>query len=368
MKLLKLLRVPVAMTLASFMLLSGCTSKPSTSSTPSSSGPSTSETAKAPEKSVFDGQRIRIIIGSTSTGGDTYLTADTVGRYLSAAVNANAKVDAIGAGRALEEITKAKGDGSTMMIFHDMTYLGVSFGAYDEAYKLENFIVGPRMSINPGYCLVGKADLPYNNLKEMADWLKANPNETVKLAIESGGLSHLGFIAFYDFVAKNYGQDVADRVKAYVSGSTDEKRQAIWDGNCDAMFADVTNEEQYTKDGVDAQIKMKFLGIYAGERIEGKDIPTFAEQGITLNGEPFIFDKEFTIFLPKDTPQNIIDELDAACKKVAEDPKFQEELAKYGYIPAYLSTADNQKHMYEKRDIYDALIKNAPSLDALTAN
>ena len=50
------------------------------------------------------------------------------------------------------------------MMFHDMAFLSVLFGAVSEDYALENLTVGPRIGVNPGGCFVAKADAPYNNL------------------------------------------------------------------------------------------------------------------------------------------------------------------------------------------------------------
>ena len=103
------------------------------------------ETAK-----TFKGKNVRVVIGSTSTSGDSYLIADTVSRHLSKVLEANFKVDAVGAAEALAAMQDSKPDGNTIMMFHDMTYLGVSFKSYDDIYKLENMEVGPRVAQNPG--------------------------------------------------------------------------------------------------------------------------------------------------------------------------------------------------------------------------
>ena len=57
-------------------------------------------------------------------------------------------------------MTAKSPDGSTIMMFHDMTWLGVSFGAYEDKYALENFVVGPRMAISQGPCFAVKRRTP----------------------------------------------------------------------------------------------------------------------------------------------------------------------------------------------------------------
>lgn len=313
------------------------------------------------------GKRLRVVIGSKSTGGDTYLTADLATRYLSETVECNGKVDAIGANAALEEIITAKPDGQTVMMFHDMTWLGVSFGAYEEKYNLENMIIGPRIGISQGACFAVSASAPYATIKEMAEYLKANPSEVCKVACEAGGVSQLGFNSIYEWVKAEYGDDVAGRIKAFITGDTSAKCQALWDGSCQMIFADISALEQYTVEGVDAKIAMKIAGLMSGQRIEGKDYPTFAEQGITINGEPYAFDKEYSVFFVKGTPQAIIDQVDQAVQALADNERYQEEMAALGFKGDVLSAAENQKHMVEKRDSFAEMIAQSPSLDELTA-
>lgn len=319
---------------------------------------------KKASEDTFEGQKTRVVIGSTSTTGDSYMIADMAMRYLSKELKADTKVDAVGAGPAFEAIATAKKDGSTMMMFHDMTYLGISFGAFDKKYGLENMEIGPRIGLNPGACFASSASAPYNDMKEMAEYLKANPDEKVRVATEAGGVSHIAFIAYYEWVVAEYGQDVADRINVVVGGSTAEKSQMLWDGNTDVIFADYSSLVQYTEEGVEDQLKMKYVGLL--DAIDGVDIPTFAELGVTLNGEPFAFSKEFVVYLPKDTPQAFIDELDVAAEAISKDQGFIDDMTKLKYKADYLPSAETKKHLIEKRDSLDALIQAAPSLDVLT--
>jgi tripartite-type tricarboxylate transporter receptor subunit TctC len=348
----KIVKLVLSLALVGSLLLTGCASN-------GNGGDDADAT--------LSGKRVRVVIGSTSTGGDTYLTADTVTRYLSEKLDFNSSVDPIGASRALEEIVTTRPDGTTIMMFHDMTYLGVAFGAYEDRYALENFVVGPKFGYSQLSTLAASGDAPYDDLAEMAEWLEANPNETVRIAIEAGGVSQLVFNAYYSWVDDTYGEEVSSRVRAFMSGSTAEKAQALWDGNCELIFGDVTALEQYVSEDVDAQIRMKLVGITSGERIPGKDYKTFAEMGITLDGEPFVFDKEYNIFYPAGIPQSIIDEVDAAVAEITQDPNYIKDLEDMGFRAGYLSSEDNKEHMYQKRDSLMNMIQNSPSLDELTA-
>ena len=135
--------------------------------------------------SVYEGQRVRIVIGSTSVSGDSYMVADIVNRYLQKYLGCESKVDPVGANGGFAAVQAAKPDGMEFMIFHDMTYLGVLFGSYDEEYALENMVVGPRVGQNPGSCFAAKKDAAYDDMKEMADWLAADDSREVRISVEA---------------------------------------------------------------------------------------------------------------------------------------------------------------------------------------
>ncbi len=312
---------------------------------------------------AYSGKRVRIVIGSTSVSGDSYMVADIVNRYLQKYLGCESKVDPVGANAAFEAVRKAKPDGLEFMIFHDMTYLGVLFGSYDEEYALENMVVGPRVGQNPGSCFAAKKDAEYNDMKEMADWLAADPSRTVRLSVEAGGVSNIGFIVYYMWVREAYGEDVAERIKFVLGGSTDTKLQQLWDGNTDVIFADYSSLLQYTAEGVDAQLAVKFVGLL--DRIEGVDAPVMGDLGITLGGEPFYFSKDFLIYLPAGTPQEVVDELDAAIEKMAQDEDFLKDMANLTYAGSVLKSAEAKEFIYGKRNAIAKVLADAPALEDL---
>ena len=311
----------------------------------------------------YDGQRVRIVIGSTSVSGDSYMVADIVNRYLQKYLGCSSKVDPVGANEAFAAVQAAKPDGLEFMIFHDMTYLGVLFGSYSDEYALENMVVGPRVGQNPGSCFAAKKDAAYDDMKEMADWLAADDSREVRISVEAGGVSNIGFIVYYMWVKETYGEDVAERIHFVLGGSTDTKLQQIWDGNTDVIFADYSSLLQYTADGVDAQLALKFVGLL--DKIDGVDEPVMGDLGITLGGEPFYFSKDFLVYLPAGTPQEVVDELDAAVEKMGADPDFQADMAKMTYAGNVLPSKEAEEFIYAKRDAIAVVLEEAPALEDL---
>lgn len=323
--------------------------------------------AGEPAADYLKGKSIRVVIGSTAVAGDTYVTAEVVTRHVSQKYGCNIKCDPIGSGRAMEEVVSTRPDGRTVMIFHDSTYLSVLFGAMDaNDYKLENMVVGPTYAFNPGDSFAATASAPYKTVAEMAEWMSKNPDQVVRLAVEAGGVSQLGFNGIYEWVKGKYGDKVASRLKVYVTGATDQKLQALWDGNCQAAYGATTVFEEYTLGGVDAKLKLNIIGLMSPNRIKGKDWPTFAEQGITMDGKPFGFTKEYSFFYPRQIPQEFVAAMDAALREVCTSKAYIADMEKVGYQPQFLDSKDNTAHMYAKRAAFKKLIENAPNFDDLT--
>lgn len=361
----KALSLILALAMSTGILTACGKSEPAGSSSEAASTDSTAaaeESTEEPVENPFDGMDIRVVIGSTSTSGDSYLTAETTSRYLAKELNANIKVDAVGAAEALNAMQTVKPDGKTLMMFHDMTYLSVLFGAQPEDYALENMTVGPRMSQNPGACWAASKDAPYNDLKELADYLKANPDAVARVACEAGGISHIGFIVYYQWVADTYGQDVADRIVVVVGGSTNDKCQLLWDGNCDVIFADYTSLYDYTQTD-DNKIAMKYMALL--DNIDGIDVPSYNDLGITMSGKEFNFSKDFLIYAPKDISPEMTQALDAAMERVTDNPNYQADMQKMNYRAAYLPSSEAEYFITAKRDSFVDLIANAPSMDDL---
>ena len=359
-----------AMTLAgcgSVQVGSGSSQKTETQAASDSSSTETAAVSNESGTSSLKGQNVRVVIGSTSTSGDSYMIADLVTRYLSKEMGFNGKVDAVGNAAALDTIATSKGDGKTVMMFHDMTYLSVLFGSVGEQYALENMTVGPRIGQNPGGCFGAAADAEYASLPEITEYLKSNPDKTVSFNVEAGATSQLCFSAYYLDVLNKEGEEVAGRIKAIVGGTTAEKLQRLWDRNADVIYGDTSSFEQYTADGVDAQLKMTMFDS-CGE-VNGLDIKSMAEDGIEFDGEPFDFAKDFAMYFPADMDATVLAEYEAAMKKVTEDPEFQSDMANlyYNTLSAdEVSVEASKQFIYDKRDMCAKLIEQAPTLDTLT--
>lgn len=364
----KVLKKMVAVAMAAAMVLSvaACGGGSSNNASNNSAGESgAAATPSGSGESSLKGKNVRVVIGSTSTSGDSYMIADIVTRYLGAEMGFNGKVDAIGNAEALDTISNAKGDGTTIMMFHDMTFLSVLFGSVPDTYALENLTVGPRIGQNPGGCFGAAKEDGFATLADVTNYLK-DKKGNLSFNIESGATSHLAFAAYYLYIKDTYGEDVASQIKAIVGGTTAEKLQRLWDRQADIIYGDTSSFEQYTVEGVQDQLAMTMFGSCG--KVEGLEVDSMADSGVTFNGEPFDFAKDFAMYFPKDMDADVLAEIETAMKAVTENPDFQAEMAKLYYNTL---TADevgveaSKEYIYNKRDICSQIIELSPSLDDL---
>ena len=103
--------------------------------------------------------------------------------------------------------------------------------------------------------------------------------------------------------------------------------------------------------------------------LEGSGVISMEDDGITFNGEPFVFDKDFFMLFPKDMDEALLNEITAAMQKVCENPDFQAELAGLLYSPVTAEDADleaSRQFIADKAAIAQEIIDVAPGLDELT--
>ena len=104
-------------------------------------------------------------------------------------------------------------------------------------------------------------------------------------------------------------------------------------------------------------------------KIADDSVVAMADDGITFNGEPFDFNKDFFMLFPKDMDEGILNEITAAMQKVCENPDFQAEMANLMYSHVTAEEADleaSREYINAKRETSNEIVAVAPGLDELT--
>ncbi|WP_375691212.1 hypothetical protein [Pseudooceanicola sp. LIPI14-2-Ac024] len=312
-------------------------------------------------------RNVRMVIGSQSTGGDTYQNSAIIADALSEHLGINVKVDAVGASAAFKALDRDK-RGTTIMIFHDQSYLGNLYGVegYDDPFA--NYAIGPTVAINPGNAYLVGSDSPYQS---MEDILKAaEAGEQVRVAIQPGGVSEIGFSAL-----KNAARVRAPGSEANIvpvnTGSQSDKNQAMWDDLADVINGSIQANEQFTQLPEGDSKGMRFVWITARpETLQQApeagmggttrdDMLKYAapETSVTFDGsEDFTFDKEFFFLFNKEMDPAIIAQIDQALTEIFEKGEIQERQKEAFFIPNFLPSAEAKAHLEKKRETYRTII------------
>ncbi len=316
--------------------------------------------AMAQDKAITG--NLRIVIGSTSTGGDTYQNAAIVAEALAKKLDVNVKVDPVGPPAAFKAIDRSD-DGSTIMLFHDQAYLGHVYGVRGFSDIFSEYKIGPTVAINPGDAFLVPAKSPYKTIEDVLQ--AAGKGTKVRVAIQPGGVSEIGFSAMKNAVEVRFpGKEV--NMVAVNTGSQSDKNQLLFDGQADLINGSVQANEQYTRLPADDQKAMRFVWIPARAETLAQANPeglgqTTRDQlmayaapksAVTLDGtKNWAFDKEFFFLYNKDIKPEVVAALDKALTEIYAEGKIQTLQKKSFFIPNFMPSRDAQGYLKQKADI-----------------
>ncbi|WP_316862892.1 ABC transporter substrate-binding protein [uncultured Cohaesibacter sp.] len=310
---------------------------------------------------------LRIVIGSKSTGGDTYQNSAIVAQAMAEKLGINVKVDAVGASAAFKTLRRMS-NGSTIMIFHDQSYLGFLYGVKGYFNIFEDFTVGPTVAINPGNAYLVPKSSPYKTLEDI---IQACANDAkIRVAIQPGGVSEIGYSALKNAIKLRYPGKEGNLV-AVNTGSQADKNQLLFDGQADLIQGSVQSNEQYTQLPAEDQKAMRFVWLTAREetikqtKAEGMGATTQADLleyvspkvSVTLDGEKdFTFDKEFFFLYNKKMDPALVEALDKALAEIYGEGKIQETQKNSFFIPNFKPSAEAADYLKAKMDRYEVII------------
>jgi tripartite-type tricarboxylate transporter receptor subunit TctC len=245
-------------------------------------------------------------------------------------------------GRSLiggKAVAVAKPDGYTVGFLQLQPAIPEAYNFFQEAPYSSKDIRPVAQIFIPPVCITVKADAPWKSLKELIEYARKNPN-TPFATHGDGSLGHLLMVS----IAKT------ERVTfKYVPNDGDSKIVAnILGGHIPV------GSPAYI--GIKAQVdakKMKILATMTPKRLStASDVPTVVELGYKL---PFLSFQSF--FVPKGTPDQIVEKLNAVSKKVCEDPSFIDKLQSLGIQVNYQGTKEFTETLVGYKSNIETLFK-----------
>ncbi len=244
---------------------------------------------------------------------------DTVGRILAEGMrgplgqpviveNVNGASGTVGVG----QVARAAPDGYTISFGGWNTHV-VNGAIYTLSYDvLKDFEPVALISSNP-YVIVARKGVPANDLKELVDWLKANPDKETA-GICNGCPQHV-FAAFLESAT-------GARVRLIPYRSSAPATQDLVAGRIDIMIDSPINALPQVRAGT-----IKAYAVTAKSRLpQAPDIPTADEAGLP----GFYGSQWFGLWAPKGTPRQVIGVLDAAVEEALADPVVRSRITDLG--------------------------------------
>lgn len=189
--------------------------------------------------------------------------------------------------------------------------------------------------------LVTHPSFPANTLEEFVTLIKKNPGKYPYASPGKGTPHHLTMELF----KSRAGIDTPD--VAYRGGAP--AAQDVLGNQVPFMVLDITTAAQHIKAG-----KLKVLAVMSTDRLESfPDIPAVSEAGY----------KDFDVYawqgvvVPKATPPEIIDKLNASLKKAIEDPETQKRLRSTGMLPITSTPVEYAARIQSESALWHPFIK-----------
>jgi tripartite-type tricarboxylate transporter receptor subunit TctC len=274
--------------------------------------PAVSRVARA---QAYPTRPITIIVGAAA-GGPT----DTIGRIITERMrnalgqtivieNNGAAAGSIAHGRA----ARAAPDGYTLSLGHWGTHV-VNGAVYTLAYDVLKDFEPVALISSSTYFMVGKRDLPANDLKDLVAWLKASPDKVTQGTSGAGSPGHIGGILLQSILGVRW---------TFVPyRGANPVMQALLAGDYDWTFT--------TPDQGLPQIhagRVKAYAITAKQRMAlAPDVPTTDEAGLP----GFYLSYWHGLWAPKGTPKEIVGKLNAAVVSALAEPAVRSRLTELG--------------------------------------
>jgi tripartite-type tricarboxylate transporter receptor subunit TctC len=270
---------------------------------------------------------VRVIVGFPA-GGGTDVTARVLAEALQGAYAASIIVEdkpGASARLAVEYVKNAPPDGSVMLFTPDfpMTLYPHSFKSlnYDPikdfiavspaAKGMLTFVIGPEVSDD------------VKTLAGFIQWCKANPEKASYATTSAGATPHFTGVMF----ANEAGVPMTP--VHYRGGAP--AIQDLVGGHVPASVNPVSEVSEFAKAG-----SLRILAVTGAKRSPFlPDVPTFKESGYNV-----VVESLSGVFLPANTPNDIVAALSAAMRQVSQSKAMVESLAKFGSEPAFQTPAE----------------------------
>jgi tripartite-type tricarboxylate transporter receptor subunit TctC len=251
-----------------------------------------------------------------AAGGATDVLARFLGERMRAILGQPIIVENVtGAGGSIgvTRLVRAPADGYTLEMGTSTTNMLLG-GLYPLQFDLIDDLAPVLLIASEPLMIVGKKNLPANDLKELIAWLKANPDKASIGIPAVGGTGHLAGLSFLN--------EIGTKAQFIPYRGNGPALQDLVAGQIDLQIEPASNFFAQAKAGA-----IKPYAITAKNRsTAASDIPTTAEAGMS----GFQASLWYGLWAPKDTPKDIIARLNAAMLEALAHEETRKRFADLG--------------------------------------
>jgi tripartite-type tricarboxylate transporter receptor subunit TctC len=217
---------------------------------------------------------------------------------------------------AADYVAKAKPDGQTVLV-SSLGTLANNTVLYEKLPydPKKDFLPVSQIAYQPAI-IVGRADLPYKNIKEMVAYAKQHPGKINRGSPGATILTNLAPLSF----EKTHGFSTTH---IPFNGDT-PALQALLSGTIDIDGTSITGALPFVRAG-----KLRVLGVMDNQRLpQVPDAPTFKEMGYDVDALLW-----YSLSVPTGTPKDTIEKLNHAVNEVIAQPEFVARARAIGMEP-----------------------------------
>ena len=278
-------------------------------------------------------------------GGPTDIVARVVAQKLSEQLGQSIIIDnrpGAGANLGAEAVARSPADGYTLMVattahaINPALFSKLNYSITKDFAPISQLTAGPLV-------IVATPNLAANNVKELIALAKSKNGEINFASSGNGQSTHLSAELFNAMAGTKMNHIP---YKGSAPALTD-----VMSGQADLMFDTMLSAMPFVKGG-----KLKAIAVTSAQRSPvAPDIPTIAESGlpgyeaIAWNG----------LFAPAGTPKEVVDQINAALKKVLEAPDVKQRFDAQGFAAQWGTPADFGKFVQSEVDKWAKVVKTS---------
>lgn len=241
-----------------------------------------------------------------------------------------------------QSLIRSKPDGYTLII-GNIGPNAINYSLYkDLPYKKEDFIPITNVISVPNVLVVNEAT-PVNNVQELLTYVTSDPQHQT-------------------FGSSGKGQSPHMSAELFMQRGNIKAEHITYKGAGPAVAALLANQFTFMIDNLPSSLshiksgKLKALAVTSEKRVADlPEVPTMKEAGV----DNMVVTAWFGLFAPAGTPDDVVNKIHAAAKKVLESDNIKERFAQLGGEAGGNSPAEYAEYVKSQQEMWADIVKTA---------